>query len=97
MPRCEHFDGVTILDVPGGTDACPQCVATADSWVHLRMCIVCGHVGCCDSSKNQHARRHREENGHVLLRSAEPGEDWGYCYDHNQFTRLGRPEPGESG
>jgi uncharacterized UBP type Zn finger protein len=51
-----------------------------DTWVHLRMCLVCGHVGCCDNSKNKHATRHFHETGHPVIRSAEPGETWGWCY-----------------
>lgn len=94
MPRCEHYDGVTIREVPEGTSTCPACVASGDTWVHLRMCVQCGHVGCCDSSKNRHARAHRDESGHELMRSAERGEDWGYCYAHDQFTRLRNREGG---
>ena len=95
MPRCEHFEGVTILEVPDGTDECPECVKAGDTWVHLRMCIECGNVGCCDSSRNRHARRHHEASGHQLIRSAEPGEDWGYCYSHDRYTRLGPRPQGE--
>ena len=94
MPRCEHYEGVEILEVPEGTDVCPECVESGDTWVHLRMCLICGHVGCCDSSKNRHARHHAEHTGHALIRSAEPGEEWGYCYVHDQFTRLGSPAEG---
>jgi len=51
-----------------------------DSWVHLRLCLTCGHVGCCDSSKNQHATKHFHATTHPIMRSLEPGEDWGWCY-----------------
>jgi uncharacterized UBP type Zn finger protein len=51
-----------------------------DDWVHLRMCLSCGHVGCCDSSKNKHARKHFHHFNHPIVRSAEPGESWGFCY-----------------
>ncbi len=88
MPRCDHFDGTEIVEVPANIPGCPGCLATGDSWVHLRMCMRCGHVGCCDSSKNQHARQHFEDHDHVLIRSIEPGETWGYCYLDNQYTRL---------
>lgn len=94
MARCEHFDGVALVHPSGPVDSCPECVAAGDTWVHLRMCLHCGQVGCCDSSKNQHARRHHEASGHVLLRSVEPGDNWGYCYPHNQFTRLTKEEGG---
>ncbi|GJM44570.1 MAG: hypothetical protein DHS20C21_14120 [Gemmatimonadota bacterium] len=88
MPRCEHFDGTPLAEVPDPVPGCPECLALGDSWVHLRMCLKCGHVGCCDDSKNQHARRHFEVEDHVLIRSVEPGETWGYCYVHDQYTRL---------
>lgn len=62
------------------TDVCEDCVAQSDEWVHLRMCMTCGYVGCCDSSKNKHARAHYESAGHPIIRSVEPGETWRYCY-----------------
>ncbi len=88
MPRCEHFQGVRILEVPAEVMGCEECLAMGEPWVHLRMCINCGHVGCCDSSRNRHARKHAEEHDHVLIRSAEAGETWGYCYLHDQYTNL---------
>ena len=51
-----------------------------DSWVHLRLCEICGHVGCCDSSKNRHATKHFKNTKHAIMRSFEPGENWGWCY-----------------
>ena len=59
---------------------CPECVAVGDEWVHLRICMVCGHVGCCDNSKNKHATRHFKSSGHPIIKSIEPGEDWAWCY-----------------
>ena len=53
---------------------------TGDSWVHLRLCMTCGHVGCCDSSKNQHAAKHFHLTTHPVMRSLQPGEQWGWCY-----------------
>ena len=88
MPRCEHFQGVQILEVPAEVVGCGECLAMGDSWVHLRMCSNCGHVGCCDSSRNRHARKHAEEHDHALIRSAEAGETWGYCYVHDLYTNL---------
>ncbi len=89
MPRCEHYEGVEILPVPGETAGCEECLKTGDSWVHLRMCLQCGQVGCCDSSPNRHARKHHEAHSHHLIGSAEPGETWGYCYIHDIYTQLG--------
>jgi len=59
---------------------CEDCVKTGDTWVHLRLCLTCGHVGCCDSSKNKHATKHYHATNHPIVRSIEPGEDWGWCY-----------------
>lgn len=75
---CSHLD--QAQDVTPSMDGCEECIESGDTWVHVRMCLICGHVGCCDSSKNKHARRHYEETGHPLIRSAEPGETWGWCY-----------------
>ena len=86
MPRCEHFDGLEIREIPAGTLSCRACLRVGDGWVHLRMCLECGHIGCCDSSKNQHARGHQMNAGHNVIRSAEPGEDWAYCFVHDEFA-----------
>ncbi len=75
---CSHVDA--IREVVRGSDGCLPCVALGDSWVHLRMCMTCGVVGCCDSSKNKHAHRHADEVRHPIARSVEPGEDWMWCY-----------------
>jgi len=75
---CSHRE--LIKDVKPSAEGCEECLKTGDGWVHLRMCLVCGHVGCCDSSVNQHARRHFEETKHPLIVSIEPGEDWRWCY-----------------
>ncbi|MFB9248288.1 UBP-type zinc finger domain-containing protein [Sphaerisporangium melleum] len=63
-----------------GTEGCQECLALGDVWVHLRMCLGCGHVGCCDSSKNQHATKHFHATGHAIAASHEPGESWLWCY-----------------
>lgn len=89
MPRCEHYEGLEIMPVPDEIAGCEECLKTGGHWVHLRMCLHCGHIGCCDSSPNRHARSHYEEHDHPLIRSAEPGETWGYCYLHDVTTRLG--------
>jgi CPA2 family monovalent cation:H+ antiporter-2 len=77
---------------PDSADTCLECVALGDTWLHLRVCLVCGHVGCCDSSKNQHARRHYERGGHAVIASYEPGETWRYCFaDDVMLPELVRP------
>ena len=75
---CQHLDQIKI-SVPG-KQVCEECAKTGDTWVHLRMCLTCGHVGCCDSSKNKHATRHFHQTQHALIRSIEPGESWVWCY-----------------
>ncbi|HEX2056987.1 MAG TPA: UBP-type zinc finger domain-containing protein [Actinomycetota bacterium] len=76
--RCTHLD--QIHDVTPGTTGCEECLASGDRWVHLRLCLSCGHVGCCDSSPNRHATKHYRTTAHPIVRSFEPGEDWAYCY-----------------
>jgi len=79
MPHCSHMD--QIRDVkPSTTHGCEDCLKIGSHWVHLRMCLICGHVGCCDSSPNRHATKHYHATGHPLIRSREPGETWGWCY-----------------
>jgi uncharacterized UBP type Zn finger protein len=75
---CSHLD--QINDVSPNTAGCEECLKLGDEWVHLRMCLICGHVGCCDSSKNTHATKHFHATQHPLMQSAEPGEDWIWCY-----------------
>ena len=79
MPaRCTHLKSVKT-DAPN-TDGCEECLATGDSWVHLRLCRQCGHVGCCDDSKNKHASKHFKKTGHPIMTSLEPGESWSWCF-----------------
>ena len=78
MRTCTHRDH--IKDVQPHTRGCEECLAMGDSWVHLRMCLECGHVGCCDSSKNKHATRHFRATNHPIMRSIERGEDWMWCF-----------------
>ncbi len=79
-PACTHLDQIEYLAPETEVAGCPQCMATGDRWVHLRMCQSCGHIGCCDNSPNRHASTHARDTGHPIMRSAEPGEDWSYCY-----------------
>ncbi len=85
MANCEHLDQVEAVEPR--TTGCEECLATGDSWVHLRMCMACGHVGCCDSSRNKHARRHFQETGHAIIKSADPREEWGWCYVDETFLK----------
>ncbi|THF67773.1 potassium transporter KefB [Deinococcus sp. Arct2-2] len=79
--QCDHARANAGPTTPEA-DACLECIASGDTWVHLRTCMTCGHVGCCDSSKNKHATRHARTQNHPVIRSAEPGETWAYCFEH---------------
>ena len=81
---CEHVQN--LKDVTPSGNGCEECLKMGDSWVHLRLCETCGHVGCCDSSKNKHATKHYHATGHPVIKSFEPGEDWGYCYVDDLFV-----------
>ena len=87
---CTHLDAVD--DVAPSAQGCEDCIPLGDRWVHLRLCMTCGHVGCCDSSKNRHATAHFHASTHPLIQSYEPGEDWWWCYvDEVAFGVEGRP------
>ena len=75
---CSHLD--EIRTVTTNAEGCEECLKSGASWVHLRICMICGHVGCCDSSINKHATKHFHETGHPVMKSFEPGEKWGWCY-----------------
>ncbi len=76
--ECSHLD--LIQEVTPSAEGCEDCLKIGDTWVHLRLCLICGHVGCCDNSKNKHATAHFHTTGHPLMMSFEPDEDWMWCY-----------------
>jgi uncharacterized UBP type Zn finger protein len=78
MASCPHV--LQIQKVSPRSRGCEECLKTGDPWLHLRLCLTCGHVGCCDSSPNKHATRHYHGTRHPIMRSFEPGETWGWCY-----------------
>jgi uncharacterized UBP type Zn finger protein len=80
---CGHVIG--LHDVKPSGNGCVECLRMGDTWVHLRLCESCGHVGCCDDSKNKHATKHYRSTKHPVIKSFEPGEDWGYCYVDDIF------------
>ncbi len=84
---CEHEQMIKITE-PTGELQCEDCVKQGDTWVHLRMCMTCGYIGCCDSSKNKHARKHYFRTGHPIIRSVEPGENWRYCFIHKEMLEA---------
>jgi uncharacterized UBP type Zn finger protein len=80
MKSCTHLDQVYITELPPSVEGCEECLATGGKWLHLRICLSCGKVGCCDDSPNRHARAHAESTGHPIIRSLEPNEDWSWCF-----------------
>ena len=83
---CTHLDAIEVTSLPVDVPGCEDCLRIGGWWVHLRLCLTCGHVGCCDSSPNRHARRHAHAIGHPIVQSAEPGEDWRWCYVDETFV-----------
>lgn len=82
--HCAHLD--STHKVTPSANGCEECLAMGDRWVHLRLCLTCGHVGCCDSSKNKHATKHFHTTQHPIVQSFELGEDWRWCYIDNTFV-----------
>jgi uncharacterized UBP type Zn finger protein len=80
MSACPHVDEVTVLELPPEVGGCEDCLASGGKWLHLRICLSCGHVGCCDDSPNRHATAHHHATSHPIIRSLEPGEEWSWCY-----------------
>jgi uncharacterized UBP type Zn finger protein len=91
MP-CKHLTTLARArpaPVTPRSQGCEECLALRDEWVHLRLCMTCGHVGCCDSSPNRHATRHFHETKHPVVKSFEPNQDWGWCYaDHDLINAI---------
>lgn len=91
MVNCTHLDQVQV-GRPESVPGCEDCLAIGATWVHLRVCRTCGHIGCCDSSPNRHATKHVRASTHPIVTSVEPGENWSYCYvDDVAFVLEGAP------
>jgi uncharacterized UBP type Zn finger protein len=88
MAQCTHLDTLEITELPEAVDGCEDCLATGGVWLHLRICLACGHVGCCDSSPGRHASAHFLASDHALIRSLEPGEDWSWCFVDQVAMRI---------
>lgn len=86
MSACRHGDQVASV-VPGSR-GCQECLETGSEWVHLRLCRICGHVGCCDQSPNRHATAHFHETGHPIIEGYDPPEGWGWCYVDARMVDL---------
>jgi uncharacterized UBP type Zn finger protein len=80
---CLHVKEIRLVKPSG--KGCKECLEMGDTWVHLRECLICGHVGCCDSSKNKHATKHFHHTKHPIMQSFEPGENWRWCYIDEVF------------
>jgi uncharacterized UBP type Zn finger protein len=87
---CHHLQDIQVWEPE--VDVCEQCVVQGDVWPALRMCLICGFVGCCDTSKNKHMKQHYEQTGHGIFRSIRLAEGWGWCYDDNAFFSSQRLE-----
>ncbi len=81
---CAHLDSIRDVE-PSTREGCEDCLREGTRWVHLRMCLSCGHVGCCDDSPMRHARAHAQAVEHPIVRSFEPGEDWRWCFVDEVF------------
>lgn len=81
MTTCTHLDSVKVMQLPESVEGCEDCLREGGVWLHLRMCLTCGHVGCCDNSPGRHATAHHDRTGHHLIRSLEPGQEWSWCYE----------------
>jgi uncharacterized UBP type Zn finger protein len=79
LSTCSHLAALPDVDPTPNSSGCEECLALGWQWVHLRLCLECGHVGCCDSSRGKHATAHFQAVGHPVIRSLEPGEDWAWC------------------
>ena len=94
VTKCDHVDQIKIVANRDGIQGCEDCLKIGTSWVHLRMCLSCGHVGCCDSSTDRHARQHFTDTRHAIIQSVEPGEKWGWCFlDEVYLTEPPSPGP----
>lgn len=80
MTTCIHLGHVRVSQLPDAVDGCEECLAAGGKWLHLRICLECGRVGCCDDSPGRHARQHFHSAEHPLIRSLEPGEEWCWCF-----------------
>jgi predicted GNAT family acetyltransferase len=90
---CSHLSSIQILEGPDEVDGCETCLAEGGHWVHLRMCMTCGEVGCCDDSPGQHARKHAEAQSHPVIRSIEIDESWCYCFVDDAVFHVAGVEP----
>ena len=84
---CAHMNQIKVAAPDEGVAGCEDCLKIGSTWVHLRVCRTCGHIGCCDSSQNKHASQHFDQTQHAIMQSVEPGESWGWCYVDEMFIK----------
>lgn len=89
--QCSHADQIRVVAIQENIQGCEDCLKIGATWVHLRMCLTCGYVGCCNSSPNRHARRHWKATGHPIIQSVEPGEDWVWCQVDKMYLKEAPP------
>lgn len=83
---CRHLSNLTVRE-PSTLEGCQDCLPIGGRWLHLRLCMDCGHVGCCDDSPNRHATAHNQATHHPVMQSFEPGERWAWCYEDDDFVK----------
>jgi uncharacterized UBP type Zn finger protein len=93
MILCAHREHIKLLRLPDEVAGCEECLSAGTPWLHLRICLECGHVGCCDESPERHATAHAHATGHPIIRSLEAEEEWCWCY----IDAVGMLEPEVTG
>ncbi len=99
MAECSHLEKFSRMDrdpVDPSGPGCKECLASKGEWVSLRLCMDCGHVGCCDSSPGRHATAHFQQSGHPVMKAFEPGMNWAWCYPHERMQEEIPAFPQES-
>jgi uncharacterized UBP type Zn finger protein len=87
-PTCTHLDQIRVTELPESVPGCEDCLRLGTKWLHLRICLECGHVGCCDDSPERHASAHAASSEHPIIRSIEPHEDWSWCFIDEVMMRI---------
>ena len=97
VDACEHLESLTldggVIGAAPVATGCVECLASGGSWLHLRRCVACGHVGCCDSSPGKHATAHNGSTGHPVVQSYEPDEEWLFCYVDDALAEFADVPP----
>ena len=88
MTRCDHLDQITVFELPAEVAGCEECLREGGVWLHLRICLSCGHVGCCDDSPNRHATKHFHATQHPIIEGYDPPEGWGWCFVDKLMVEL---------